>query len=136
MKNRIVRNMIIILSITLLFGVISLSYAYFSLKIDGNSKDIVLSTGDLKLKYTDISVLNLENAMPGDSVNKILIVENIGTEDTSYNIVWKDLINQINYFDLHLDMKCKSYKNYGKSNQEEYGECKSFIKQFLIPKLR
>ena len=66
--------------------------------------------------------------MPGDSVNKILIVENIGTEDTSYNIVWKDLINQINYFDLHLDMKCKSYKNYGKSNQEEYGECKSFYK--------
>lgn len=25
-------------------------------------------------------------------------------------------------------MKCKSYKNYGKSNQEEYGECKSFYK--------
>ena len=128
MKNRIVRNMIIILSITLLFGVISFSYAYFSLKIDGNSKDIVLTTGDLKLKYTDISVLNLENAMPGDSVTKTLIVENIGTEDTSYNIVWKDLINQINYFDLHFDMKCKSYKNYGKSNQEEYGECKSFYK--------
>ena len=128
MKNRIVRNMIIILSITLLFGVISFSYAYFSLKIDGNSKDIVLSTGDLRLKYTDISVLSLENALPGDSVNKILIVENIGTEDTSYNIVWKDLINQINYFDLHLDMKCKSYKNYGESNQEEYGECKSFYK--------
>lgn len=128
MKNRIVRNMIIILSITLLFGVISFSYAYFSLEVEGKSKEIVLTTGDLKLKYTDISVLNLENAMPGDSVNKILIVENIGTEDTSYNIVWKDLINQINYFDLHLDMKCKSYKNYGKSNQEEYGECKSFYK--------
>ncbi|MCF7626837.1 DUF285 domain-containing protein [Holdemanella sp. SCCA2] len=128
MKNRIVRNMIIILSITLLFGVISLSYAYFSLEVEGKSKEIVLTTGDLRLKYTDISVLNLENAMPGDSVNKILIVENIGTEDTSYNIVWKDLINQINYFDLHLDMKCKSYKNYGKSNQEEYGECKSFYK--------
>ena len=128
MKNRIVRNMIIILSITLLFGVISLSYAYFSLEVEGKSKEIVLTTGDLRLKYTDISVLNLENAMPGDSVNKILIVKNIGTEDTSYNIVWKDLINQINYFDLHLDMKCKSYKNYGKSNQEEYGECKSFYK--------
>lgn len=128
MKNRIVRNMIIILSITLLFGVISFSYAYFSLEVEGKSKEIVLTTGDLKLKYTDISVLSLENAMPGDSVNKILIVENIGTEDTSYNIVWKDLINQINYFDLHLDMKCKSYKNYGKSNQEEYGECKSFYK--------
>ena len=74
MKNRIVRNMIIILSITLLFGVISFSYAYFSLEVEGKSKEIVLTTGDLRLKYTDISVLNLENAMPGDSVNKILIV--------------------------------------------------------------
>ena len=128
MNNRVVKTMIIVLIVTLVCGVISFSYAYFSLKIDGDSKDIVLSTGDLRLKYTDVSVLSLENALPGDSITKTLIVENIGTKDTSYNIVWKDLINQINYFDLHLDMKCKSYKNYGESNQEEYGECKSFYK--------
>ena len=120
--------MIIVLVVTFMCGVISFSYAYFSLKIDGSSKDIVLSTGDLRLKYTDVSTLSLENALPGDSITKTLIVENIGTKDTSYNIIWKDLINQINYFDLHLDMKCKSYKNYGESNQEEYGECKSFYK--------
>lgn len=128
MKNRVVKTMIIVLSITLLFGVISFSYAYFSLEIEGSSKDIVLATGDLRLKYTDISTLSLENALPGDSITKTLTVENIGTKDTSYNIVWRDLINQINYYDLHLDMKCKSYKNYGKDTQEEYGECKSFYK--------
>ena len=128
MKNKAIKTIIIFSIIASILGVIGFTYSYFSLEVEGNSKDIVLATGDLKLKYTDTSVLNLENALPGDSVNKILIVENIGTEDTSYNIVWKDLINQINYFDLHLDMKCKSYKNYGKSNQEEYGECKSFYK--------
>ena len=74
MNDRVVKTMVIVLVVTLICGVISLSYAYFSLKIDGNSKDIVLSTGDLRLKYTDTFVLNLENALPGDSVNKILIV--------------------------------------------------------------
>lgn len=128
MNDRVVKTMIIVLVVTLICGVISFSYAYFSLKVEGKSKDIVLATGDLRLKYTDVSILSLENALPGDSITKTLIVENIGTKDTSYNIVWKDLINQINYFDLHLDMKCKSYKNYGESNQEEYGECKSFYK--------
>ncbi len=120
--------MIIIFVITLVFGVITFSYAYFSMEIKNNSKNIVLSTEELKLKYTDVSTLSMENALPGDSISKTLIVENIGTKNVSYNIVWKDLINQINYFDLHLDMKCKSYKNYGTDTQEEYGECKSFYK--------
>ncbi len=128
MKNKAIKTIIIFSIIASILGVIGFTYSYFSLEVEGNSKDIVLATGDLKLKYTDTSVLNLENALPGDSITKTLIVENIGTKDTSYNIVWKDLINQINYFDLHLDMKCKSYKNYGENSQEEYGECKSFYK--------
>lgn len=74
MNDRVVKTMVIVLVVTLICGVISFSYAYFSLELEGNSKDIVLSTGDLRLKYTDTSVLNLENALPGDSVNKILIV--------------------------------------------------------------
>ena len=128
MKNKAIKTIIIFSIIASILGVIGFTYSYFSLEVEGNSKDIVLATGDLKLKYTDTSVLNLENALPGDSITKTLIVENIGTKDTSYNIVWKDLINQINYYDLHLDMKCKSYKNYGENSQEEYGECKSFYK--------
>ena len=128
MKNKAIKTIIIFSIIASILGVIGFTYSYFSLEVEGNSKDIVLATGDLRLKYTDVSTLSLENALPGDSITKTLTVENIGTKDTSYNIVWKDLINQINYYDLHLDMKCKGYKNYGKDTQEEYGECKSFYK--------
>lgn len=72
--------------------------------------------------------LTLNDAMPGDSIVKIFTVENIGNKKVSYNIVWKDLINTIDNYDLHLDMKCKSYKNYGTNSQVESGSCDSFYK--------
>ena len=72
--------------------------------------------------------LTLNDAMPGDSIVKTLTVENIGDKKVSYNIVWKDLINTIDNYDLHLDMKCKSYKNYETNSQVESGSCDSFYK--------
>ena len=47
--------------------------------------------------------LTLNDALPGDSIAKTLTVENIGDKKVSYNIVWNDLINTINNYDLHLD---------------------------------
>ena len=130
MKNnmKIIKIILILLVITSVFGVIGFTYSYFSLEIEGTPKDVVMNTGDLRLEYLDDTKLSLENALPGDSITKKIIVKNVGTKEVSYNIAWKDLINQINYFDLHLDMKCKSYKNYEESSQVEYGECKSFYK--------
>ena len=72
--------------------------------------------------------LTLNDALPGDSIVKTLTVENIGDKKVSYNIVWNDLINTIDNYDLHLDMKCKSYKNYNTSSQTESGSCDSFYK--------
>ncbi len=88
----------------------------------------ILDTCDLRLRYTDNMDLTLNDAMPGNSIVKAFTVENIGDKKVSYNIVWKDLINTIDNYDLHLDMKCKSYKNYGTNSQVESESCDSFYK--------
>ena len=129
MKNkRIVKIIFIVMMIALLLGVIGVSYAYFTMNIVQNQKLTVLNSGDLKLRYTDNTELSLENALPGDSIVKTFTVENIGSKKVSYNIIWNNLINTINNYDLQLDMKCKSYKNYNTSSQTESGSCDSFYK--------
>ena len=128
MKDSITKITILTIILLTILGVIGFSYAYFSTDINGEGKYITLDTAGLKLRYTDDVTMSLNNAIPGDKIERTFTVENIGTKTVSYNIVWKDLINTINNYDLHLDMKCKSYKNYGKSNQEEYGTCDSFYK--------
>ena len=129
MKNkRIVKIIFIVMMIVLLLGVIGVSYAYFTMNIVQNQKLTVLNSGDLKLRYTDNTELSLENALPGDSIVKTFTVENIGSKKVSYNIIWNNLINTINNYDLQLDMKCKSYKDYNTSSKTESGECKSFYK--------
>ena len=128
MKSNITKLSIITIISLFTLAVIGLSYAYFSTEITGEGKYVTLDTATLKLKYTDNTVLSLDNAIPGDSVTKTFTVENIGTKKVSYNIVWNNLINTINNYDLQLDMKCKSYKNYNTTNQVEEGKCDSFYK--------
>ncbi len=128
MKDNITKITILTVMLLTILGVIGFSYAFFNTGVSGEGKYITLNTAELKLRYTDDVTMSLNNAIPGDKIERVFTVENIGTKTVSYNIVWKDLINTINNYDLHLDMKCKSYKNYGKSNQEEYGTCDSFYK--------
>ena len=128
MKSNITKLSIIAIISLFTLAVIGLSYAYFSTEITGEGKYVTLDTANLKLKYTDNTVLSLDNAIPGDFVTKTFTVENIGTKKVSYNIVWNNLINTINNYDLQLDMKCKSYKDYNTSSKVESGECSSFYK--------
>ena len=128
MKNNVIKLSIITIVSLFTLAVIGFSYAYFSTEITGEGKYVTLDTATLKLKYTDNTVLSLDNAIPGDFVTKTFTVENIGTKKVSYNIVWNNLINTINNYDLHLDMKCKSYKDYNTSSKVESGECSSFYK--------
>ena len=128
MKSNVIKLSIITIISLFTLAVIGFSYAYFSTEITGEGKYVILDTATLKLKYTDNTVLSLDNAIPGDSVTKTFTVENIGTKKVSYNIVWNNLINTINNYDLQIDMKCKSYKNYNTNNQVEEGKCDSFYK--------
>ena len=125
MKNRVIKILIILFSITSVLGVIGFSYAYFSTEVKGEGKNIVLETGDLKLRYTDDSSMSLNDALPGDSIVRTFKVENIGSKKVSYNILWNNLINTINNYDLQIDMKCKSYNS---NTLEESGTCDSFYK--------
>ena len=128
MNNKIFKISLIAFITLLLVTGIAFSYAYFTMNIVQNQKLTVLNSGDLKLRYTDNTELSLENALPGDSIVKTFTVENIGSKKVSYNIIWNNLINTINNYDLQLDMKCKSYKDYNTSSKTENGECKSFYK--------
>ena len=124
----VIKVLLMMIAVTLVLGVTGLTYAYFSLEIDGKPKGITMSTGDLRLEYKDGALLSLNNALPGDFITKTFTVSNVGTKKTSYNLIWNNLINTIRNYDLHLDMKCKSYKNYNSNNQVEEGECNSFYK--------
>ena len=128
MNNKIFKISLIAFITLLLVTGIAFSYAYFTMNIVQNQKLTVLNSGDLKLRYTDNTELSLENALPGDSIVKTFTVENIGSKKVSYNIIWNNLINTINNYDLQLDMKCKSYKDYNTSSKTESGKCSSFYK--------
>ena len=86
-KEYIMKTILVIFVITLSLAVIGFSYAYFSTEITGEGKYVTLDTANLKLKYTDNTVLSLNNTLPGDSITKTFTVENIGTKKVSYNMV-------------------------------------------------
>ena len=113
----------LILIISVLILLIGVSFAYFSLEITGNdtAKYNTITTGALKLTFTDTNALTLDNALPGDSATKTISVKNTGTIDTSYNIVWTKLTNEIINDELVIEATCKRLNS---SNTEE-GTCES-----------
>ena len=125
MKNsKTIRIILGVMLTTFIFlSIVGYSYAYFSLEIDGKGKDVIMSTADLRLIYKDDTELKLVDAMPGDSVSKVITVNNVGTRSATYNLYWGNLINTIQNFELHVTLECKSYINYGESNQTESGTC-------------
>lgn len=118
-EKNIAKFMIIILIIASILGIIGFSYAYFSLEIEGTPKDLIVTTGDLRLKYIDGAELSLTNAVPGDYIEKEIQVKNIGTKSTAYNLKLNNLINTIENFELNITLTCKSYND----NNELEGEC-------------
>lgn len=119
MKNSIVKIVIILLIIASMLGVIGFTYSYFSLEIEWNSKEVTVTTGNLKLQYIDNTELNLIDAVPGDYITKEILVKNIGTKSVSYNLKLNDLINTIDDFELSITLTCESYN----SNNELKGRC-------------
>ena len=124
MKNiNAIKITLISLLTMVVLSIIGLTYAYFSLEIEGTGKDISMTAGDLRLIYKDETDLKLVDAMPGDEVSKVITVTNAGTRSAKYSLYWGDLINTIENFELHATLDCKSYTNYGTENQTESGTC-------------
>ena len=119
MKNKYLTITLFILSIFLIIGI---SYAYFEITVSGNdnSKNMVVTAGTLELTFNDKdSEITLNNAKPGDYYTKTITVKNTGTLDTSYNLVWQELINEITNDELVIEATCKQLN----SNNEVEGTC-------------
>ena len=99
----------------LLLVTISLSYAYFSIKVSGNdnAKDMVVNAGTLSLVYTDGPAINAQYIKPGWSTTKEVSVKNTGTLDTNYNIIWQSLVNEIINDELVLSATCQRLNSAG-----------------------
>ena len=100
----------IIFGITLAFiflASVGFSYAYFTSSIVNNEvKDQVVKTGTLSLRYVDGAEIVMQNIKPGDTITKTVYVANAGTLDTSYNLVWQKLTNEITNDEMLIEGTC------------------------------
>ena len=101
MKNRV--KIIVTITTLLVIMIISGTYAWFSTRIEGNGPQVVVTTGELKLIYTDTLTINEPNIEPGWKLTKTFTVENTSNKELYYKIVWKDLVNTfVNTKDLTI----------------------------------
>ena len=131
-QDNIIKIFLISLITLVLLSIFGFTYAYFSLEIEGTPKDIVMTTGDLRLEYKDETELSLADAVPGDSISKVITVKNVGTKNATYSLYWGNLINTIENYELHVTLNCKSYTNYGETTQTESGTCDSIYRAVPI----
>ena len=106
------KKMIIILVFVLLIGSTGFTYSFFSTRITGEGEENIVTAGTLQLVYKDGQEVKLFNAHPGDSITKIFTVSNTGTLDTTYDMIYKNLINEIENDELEVSYTCVSYKDY------------------------
>ncbi len=90
--------------------VTSVSYAYFTAKINGNesAEPMAVTAGKMKIIYTDSSEVSLNSAIPGDSVTKQFKVQSTGNLATSYNIKLNIAGNTFGENDLKVTLKKKT----------------------------
>ena len=95
MKNnlKIILSSIGIAILVALMG--TATYAYFTLEIEGEGKNNILSTfnKNMEITYTETSNITLENAYTGDSLTKTFTVANTGNTDVYYNVTLEDVVN-------------------------------------------
>lgn len=94
--------------IFLFLSFIGLSYAWFSATIiPNNVKDQVVTSGTLELTYTDGPEIIMNNIRPGKTITKEVSVKNTGTLDTSYNLIWQELYNEIINDEMVMSVTCE-----------------------------
>ena len=84
---------IALLVIAIMLIISGVSYAYFAVIANGTSNPNIVTSGTMKITYTDGPQVSLENAIPGDTLIKTFTVKNTGTVDTQYDIYFSDLVN-------------------------------------------
>ncbi|MBQ4262699.1 MAG: hypothetical protein IJB83_00445 [Bacilli bacterium] len=117
----------------LLLGVIGFSYSFFTTSIIGTGQENTVTAGTLELQYIDGPGVSLSKAYPGQSITKVVSVKNIGTLDAEYDLIFKDLINEIEKDELVISYTCISYKDYVDSNNKGTvsGTCNNLTNQVV-----
>ena len=103
------KKMLFGIGIVFLFlATVGFSYAYFSANITNKDvKDQVVETGTLRLTYTDGPEIKMLNIKPGSTFIKEVSVKNTGTLDTTYNLVWQELTNEIINDEMEISATCE-----------------------------
>ena len=114
-------KIIVITALVFLVSIAGISYAYFTIQITGNetASSMRLRTANMSLVYNDVQIVSGEYAQPGWTDTKTLTVTNNGNVDAYYNIIWRDLINEIIYGELVISATCSSSPSGSCSNMSE-----------------
>jgi|GEM_PF-7125675 len=90
------KNKIAIISICLsVFCIVSLvSYAYFSGAVAGRSQEMVITTGNMSVSFSQGNIIgSSDNMIPGQSVMVPFEVSNTGTVTAYYDLYFNNVIN-------------------------------------------
>ena len=103
-------KIIVITALIFLVSIAGISYAYFTIRVTGNEEasSMRLTTANLSLVYTDVQIVSGEYAQPGWTQTKTLTVYNDGNQTAYYNIIWRDLYNEVTNNELIISATCSS----------------------------
>ena len=96
--------------ITFLLSILGLTYAYFSIQVQGNEEasSVNVATARLSLIYRDVQIVMGEYEQPGWTDSKVFTVENNGTVSVQYIIKWRELENTLTNNELVISATCTS----------------------------
>ena len=89
-KSKILVEIIIL---SLFISIISTTYAYFTIMVNGKSNTNIVESGSMLLSFEDGPSISMDNMLPNQSIEKTFTIENLGTIDTSYDVYFSELIN-------------------------------------------
>ena len=95
--------------IFIFIGTVGFTYGYFKAEFSYKSDELNVTTGTLKIDYVDNSPLIYKpNFKPGDVITKTITVENTGSLDATYDLIWKEYNNDITNDELIIKAVCDS----------------------------
>ena len=82
-------------AIFVVFAMVGLTYAFFTASVGGNDRasSTIVETAELKLVFSDTQKIEMNEALPGQSVTKTFTVENRGDVEIEYTIDIENLTN-------------------------------------------
>jgi len=103
-------KIIVLTALIFLVAISGISYAYFTIQITGNdtASSMRLRTANMSLVYNDVQIVSGEYAQPGWTQTKTLTVYNNGNQTAYYNIIWRDLYNEVTNNELVISATCSS----------------------------